>query len=44
MIIYFLRPGSGHIGDKIPIMNGNIWYFAVQTHFSHNFVETSFFG
>ena len=37
IILCFWRTDSGHFGDKIPILN-KIWYFAVQTHFSPNFV------
>ena len=38
IILCFLRPDSGHFVDKIPIMNRKAWYFAVQTHFTPNFV------
>ena len=41
MILCYLRPDSGHIGDKILnfCFEQKIWYFAVQTHFAPNFVN-----
>ena len=36
-MLSFLRPDSGHLGDKIPILNRNTWYFAVQAHLTPTF-------
>ena len=39
IILCFLRPDSGHFGNKILSLNRKIWYFAVQTDFTPNFVR-----